>query len=268
MNIVPTDSASVFEALNTLVLNQAQLAIVRPTNPPPGIAGFVFTVVDDDGVELRSDITDYHTEENNPVQDHIALMPEIVSVTGSVAEVVKAVVTANPITQATNPLPIIPELTPPLTPGAEAVQIQTTENKANTDAAITSTDSLYGYYTSRLPQQPNQTKQQVAFGFMYHLWKGRQLFSVETPWGFFTNMALESCTPHQGPESRYVSNFDLTFKKIRTVRSVTVVPGLLAGRATYQQAPVTQNGTIGQVTPTALQTGQFYNAIQGGHSAP
>ncbi len=182
-------------------------------------------------------------------------------VNGDVAEVVKAVVTTKPVTAVTNPLPIIPELTPALTPGAEATQLQTVENAANTDSAITSTDSLYGYYAARLPQQPNQTKQQVAFGFLYQLWKGRQLFTVETPWGFFTNMAIESCTPHQGPDSRFVSNFDLTFKKIRTVRSVTIVPGLLAGRATYQQAPVTQNGTIGQVTPTTLQSAQFYQRV-------
>ena len=74
-------------------------------------------------------------------------------------------------------------------------------------------------------------------------------------------MAIQSVAARQGPTTRFVSSFEITFKKIRTVRSVTIVPGLLAGRATFQQAPVTQNGTIGQVTPTTLQTSQFYQRI-------
>lgn len=261
MTTVPTDSPSIFAALNTLVLNRAQLAIVRPDNPPPGIAGFIFDVVNDDGSELESDITDHFTEENNSVQDHIALRPEIVTVSGSIAEVVRAMPTAKRITAVTNPLPIIPSLTPVLAPGAEAAQVATVETAAQEQASITTTQSLYGYYQSRLPQQPNQTKQQVAYGYLYQLWKGRQLFSVETPWGFFTNMAVQSIAARQGPDSRFVSDFDITFKKIRTVKSITIVPGLLAGRATFQWAPTTQNGTIGQQTPTAAQTSQFYQTI-------
>lgn len=261
MNIVPTDSASVFAALNTLVLNKSQLAIVRPDNPPPGIAGFVFDVVDDDRSELESDITDHYTEENNAVQDHIALRPEVITVSGSVAEVVRAMPTTRPITSTVNPLPIIPELTPTLAPAAESAQITTEANAQSLDSSISSSQSLYGYYNARLPQQPNQTKQQVAHGYLYQLWKGRQLFSVETPWGFFNNMAIQWVSASQGPTTRYVSDFEITFKKIRTVRSVTIVPGLLAGRATFQWAPTTQNGTIGQTTPTTLQNAQFYQKI-------
>lgn len=261
MTTVPTDSPSIFAALNTLVLNRAQLAIVRPDNPPPGIAGFIFDVVNDDTSELESDITDHYTEENSAVQDHIALRPEVVTVSGSVAEVVRAVPTIRRVATTPNPLPIIPSLTPLLAPSAEAAQVATVATASQEQASITSTQTLYGYYQSRLPQQPNQTKQQVAYGYIYQLWKGRQTFSVETPWGFFTNMAIQSVAARQGPESRFVSDFDITFKKIRTVKSVDIVPGLLAGRAAFQQAPVTQNGTIGQTTPTAQQSAQFYQRI-------
>ena len=193
---------------------------------------------------------------------HRMLIYHFGSKEGLVAEVVKATVSAKKITPTSNPLPIIPELTPTLSPGAESAQVTTAENAANLNSSITTTQSLYGYYQSRLPQQPNQTKQQVAFGYIYQLWKGRQTFSVETPWGFFTNMAIQSVQARQGPNTRFVSDFDITFKKIRTARSVTIVSGLLAGRATSQQAPTTQNGTIGQVTPTASQSAQFYQQIR------
>lgn len=261
MNIVPTDQPSIYAALNTLVYDRAQIAIVRPDNPPPGIAGFLLSVVDDDRVELESDITNHYTEENSPVQDHIALQPERVTVTGAVAELVKANPTPKRITESPNPLPIIANMTPALAPAAETQQETYVETVAGDQNAVTDTQSLYGYYQARLPQQPNQTKQQVAFGYLYQLWKGRQTFSVETPWGFFTNMAILSVSASQGPVSRMVSDFSVTFQKIRTVRAVDLVPGLLAGRAVFQQAPTNQNGVIGQVTPTTAQESQFLRNI-------
>jgi hypothetical protein len=261
MNIVPTDTPSIFAALNTLRYNDQLLALVRPNNPPPGIAGFVFDVVGDDGVELESDITDHYTEENNPVQDHIALHPEVVTVSGSIAEVVRKTITAQPVASPTNPLPLVPSIVPTLAPGAEQAQATTLANDQAQNNAITSAESLYGFYQQKLPQQPNETKQQVAFGFIYQLWKGRQLFTVETPWGFFTNMAIQSVTAKQGPDSRFVSDFDITFKKIRTVRTVTVQLIDRAGRGAFQWAAITQGGTMGQKVPTALQEVQFKQSI-------
>lgn len=262
MITVPTDSPSVFDALNTLVLNQSQLAIVRPNNPPPGIAGFLFDLVNDDGAELESDITDHYVEENVPVQDMIALRPEIVTVSAQIAELVKRMPTVARVAPTTNPLPNIGGLEPALSPGAQAQQDATTQATADDNAAVTSAQSLYGYYNARLPQQPNQTKQSVIYGYFYQLWKGRQLFSVETPWGFFTNMAILSISARQPEQSKSVSEFNITFKKIRTVRSVIVTPGLLAGRAVFQQAPITQNGTVGQVPFTPAQTSQFFQRVQ------
>lgn len=261
MIIVPTDSPSIFDALNTLVLNSASLAIVRPNNPPPGIAGFLFDVVDDDVTELESDITDHFVEDNTPVQDQIALRPETVTVTGQIAELVRRVPTTASVAQVTNPLPNIDGLEPELAPGAAAQQEATTQATVDDNAAVASQQSLYGYYGSRLPQQPNQTKQSVVYGYLYQLWKGRQLFSVETPWGFFTNMAILSVSARQSAESKSVSEFSITFKKIRTVRSVTITPGLLAGRATFQQAPITQNGTVGQTPLSSAQSNQFFQRI-------
>lgn len=260
-NVVPTDQPSVFAALNTLVLNSSQLAIVRPNNPPPGIAGFVLDLVGEESAELDSDIPDHYIEDLTAVQDTIALRPEIVNVSGQIAELVKTILSAAPVTPPGNPLPIVPGLQPELTPGAAAVQATQDQSQASDEAAVQSTQSLYGYYTSRSPQQPNQTKQSQIYGYLYQLWRGRQLCSVETPWGFFENMALLYVRARQSEDSKYISDFEITFKKIRTARSVTITPGLLAGRATFQQAPITQNGTIGQVVPTSLQSSQFIQRI-------
>lgn len=267
MNIVPTNEPSIYAALNTLVLNQQQYALVRPDNPPPGIAGFLFDVVEDDNSDLESDITDYFIEDNSSIQDHIALRPETVTISGKVAELVKATIQNRPVAKVANPLPLVAGLVPQLTPQAEnneaAVQAQTVQEKA----AITDTQSLWGYYNSRSPQQPNQTKQSYIYGYFYQLWKGRQLFTIETPWGFFTNMAIQSMSATQGAETRVVSSFTITFKKIRVARSITIQPGNNAGRSVFQIAPITRNSTMGQLTPTTSQVAQFAQQIAPGTNA-
>ncbi len=264
MNIVPTNDPSIYAALNTLVLNQQQYALVRPDNPPPGIAGFLFDVVDDDSSELESDITDYFIEDNSSIQDHIALRPETVTISGKIAELVQSVVQNKPISKIGNPLPLVGGLIPVLTPQAVQNETAAAENTAQSNAAITSNESLWGYYNSRSPQQPSQTKQSYIYGYFYQLWKGRQLFTVETPWGYFTNMAIQSISATQGAETRFVSNFTITFKKIRVARSITINPGSNAGRSVFQVASENPNGTIGQLTPTSLQLRQIENQMTPG----
>ena len=269
MNIVPTDSTSIYAALSTLVMRDSQVVLVRPNNPPHGIAGFLLDVVEDDGSDLESDITDHYVEDNTAIQDHIALRPETITVTGKVAELVKAAPTARPVAVVPNTLPNVPELTPVLTDAAQAKQDASVASITEADAGVSSSQSLYGYYESLSRQQPGQTKQSYVYGYFYQLWKGRQLFSVETPWGIFENMAIQSMNAKQGPESRSVSEFSITFKKIRTASSITINAGLLTGRAVFgdpsaaagraavQRAPETRVGIAGSQFMSVPQREQF-----------
>jgi hypothetical protein len=251
-----------------------RLALVRPNNPPPGVAGFLFDVVDDDGSELESDITDHYIEDNTAIQDHIALRPETVTVTGRVAELVKSVPVTKPITQVTNPLPLVPDLMPTLAPGSQEREDAEVLAQTEGDAVIQFAQDLYGFYQNNSRQQPAQTKQSYIYGYIYQLWKGRQLFSVETPWGIFENMAILTASAKQGPESRSVSEFTITFKKIRVARTINVLPGLLeqravfdqnnsgnldflAGRSAFQRSPQVENGIVGQTPFTDAQSLQF-----------
>lgn len=262
MNIVPTNDPSIYDILNTLVVNQQTFAIVRPDNPPPGIAGFLFDVVEDDSSDLESDITDYYIENNSSIQDHIALKPETVTISGRVAELVLAVIEGKPTVQRGNPLPLIPGLTPDLTPEAQQNELDAQAEGIEEGASITNTDSLWGYYNSRSPQQPKQTKQSYVYGYFYQLWKGRQLCTVETPWGFFTNMAIQSISATQGAETRSVSSFTISFKKIRTASSLVITPGSRAGRSQGQAAFVTSAGFLGQQPLTLLRSTQIIQQVR------
>lgn len=356
-NIIPTDSPSaldVVESLSTL----EQKAIIRPNNPPPGVAGFLFDIVGDEWVELRSQITDHYTEANTSVQDNIALEPEQVTVRGVVAELAAAAPAPQETAPVTNPLPDNIPLTPPLTQGStssilstagignlarnvtsaaalgilarrapgvasvlkafgpqivagargrvtaaltsavqtlqepasaaalntpgvalpSAVQVavgvvrtvlpkiagsviqslKTLDNPnsqqllggavAQQDAAAGQSASLLQVYEAKQPTPPDRTRQSSAFLYFYSLWRGRQLFSVETPWGIWTNMAILSIRAEQGQDSRYASDFTVVFKKIRIAETVTVQVGQLAGRNAFQVAASdpTQNGNVGQ----------------------
>jgi hypothetical protein len=259
-NIVPTQGLDVFSALNTLVSQTSRLAIVRPDNPPPGVAGYLFNIVTDDAVDLESEITDHYIENNTAIQDHIALKPEMISVRGLVAELAGIQVTQGNISQQPNALPGIPGYLPEFTDGTIQTMVQNEIEPERQQAAISDSQSLFGYYNSRAPQEPNQTKQSYIFGYFYQLWKGRQLFSVETPWGIWNNMAIMSLNATQGEDTRTVSDIRIQFKRISKVETVTITPGNLAGRATLQRSGVAQNGVVGLQN---LTYGQSQTTIAG-----
>lgn len=355
--VVPTEKPSqlaVVKQLSTL----EQKAIVRPNNPPLGIAGFLFDITGDEWAELSSQITDHYTESNSTIQDNIALEPEKVTVRGLVAELFSFAPAPQEAAPVTNPLPVNVPFTPLLTSGAKegllstagiaglagtaaktaalgilarkspglasaavafgpqivagakeriamagssSVQtlsqpdataslnttgaaqpgfIQSSLNviknvipnlakgvvsalkkptvpanqkllggaAAQQDAATGSSSSLLQVYESKQPTTPNQTRQTSAFLYFYALWKARQLCSIETPWGIWTNMAALSIRAEQKADTRSSTEFTIVFKKMRFATNVTVDLGELAGRNAFQTqaAAPTQNGNVGQ----------------------
>ncbi len=244
MNRVPSDAPSIFEVLKTLTSLERQ-AIVRPNNPPPGVAGFLFDIVGDDLTELESDITDHFVEDNTSIEDQIALRPERITVQGVVAELFTTPPSTTRVVSPADPLPNNVTLEPTLTPGAQQTQDQAQAAADARAATVVNTQSLYDYFSARSPQEPNQTRQSKAFAYFYQLWKGRQLFSVETPYGVWDNMAILTMRAKQSEETRFVSDFAVTFKKIRIATTVSVNLGQLAGRLFSQKSEVSQNGNAG-----------------------
>ncbi len=247
-NIIPSDTqASELDVVKKLSALDQQ-AIIRPNNPPYGLAGFLFDVVLDDQVSLESDITDHYIEDNTAIQDQIALKPEQVTVRGLVAELTNALPRHNPAVRPVNPLPLVPDLFPAFSPGASQEFAAFEAEVDGASSVVTASQSLYSLYINKAPSQPDQTRQSSAFAYFYSLWKSRQLFTVETPWGYWTNMAILSISAKQPEETKYSSEFSVTFKKIRVARDVTVDIGQLAGRNVGQAgaSQPTQNGVVGK----------------------
>jgi hypothetical protein len=261
--VVPTtQTASVFDPIALLTAVQ-QAAIIRPNNPPPGIGGWVMDVVQDEEINLTANITDHYTEANVAIHDNMALPPVEVQVRGLVAELLLSPTAAGAVNAPVNPpdtsLPPIVEQGPQFTPQATQTMAQTATGNALADSNLTEHPSLAQYQQTTSPQQPGQTRQSNAFGYFVQLWQGRQLFTVETPWGFFANMALKGLTGRQGKDSRYQTEFSLTFKQIRFAGSATASIGQIAGRAAdYFSAsnPVVNqpgNASVSSAQQAALQ---------------
>lgn len=263
--IVPTGStASVFDPLALLSALQQQ-AVIRPNNPPPGIAGWVMDVVGDEEVTLSSAITDHFTENNRAIQDNIALPPPEISVTGLVAELLQDPAAAGAVQsprKIANPiLTEIIEQGPEFTPQAAQILVLAAEANGREIATQLLPQTLAQYEQRLSPQQPGQSRQSNAFGFFVQLWLGRQLFTVETPWGFWPNMAIKSLSGRQGRESRGQTEFSVSFKQVRFAGNVTVTVGQIAGRAgAYIQASAPVNNTLGNAAAeSAIGRSQIFN---------
>jgi len=243
-DIIPSDAGtSVFDVVKDLsTLNQQ--AIVRPSNPADGVSGFLFDITGDESFDLQSDITDHYVEGNYAIQDQIALKPETFTVRGMVAELVNLVPTNTRQAPTYDPLPPIPDMLPTLSPEAEETQTNSVADTELEETAIADTQSLYGLYEGLGVQGRIGTRQSRAFGYFYQLWKGRQLCTVETPWGLMTDMAILSVKFDQSEETKFKTDITVTFKKLRFARTTTVSVGELAGRLSFQKAEVAENGKV------------------------
>ncbi len=230
---------------------------------PGGIAGFVFDIEGEDRVESKASITDYHVEDNTTVQDNYALEPVRVILRGMVAELTWMPAASAPIqTSPPNPLPLNTPLVPPLTPGANEAQTQTTTNAANSVSATSgAAQNLYALYKG---SQTSSSRQAAAFGYFHQLKIGRVVtITVETPWGIWTGMCVENIVAIQPQDTKSVTDFTITFKEFRTVSTISGTLGQLADRMINQfaEANPQPNGSIGTATLTDQQEAQIQNGF-------
>ena len=256
--LIPYRQPSVFQpVVDAGFGSPVQLALVRPSNPPPGVAGFLFDIDEDQMADFSSDITDHFVEDNTAFQDQISLRPVEIEVNGCVGEL--AYNPANglsALTPANSQTPAFadnPDLAPSFPPGATA-QLATQQAAADSNSAgLGSAQSLAWFFGLSSPAPPLVTRQSNALLYFYNLWKARMLFTVETPWGFWENMAILNITATQPRDTKYRTDFRVRFKQITIAGSLTVSLGDVAGRAQGNAAAAApaQNGQLG-ATPASL----------------
>lgn len=151
-----------------------------------------------------------------------------------------------------------PLLSSPLGPvaGAAGSALGGAPNSPASSSASPGVNNLWQYYKSL--NGTNQTRQVLIVGYIYALWKGRQRFTVETPWGGLDSMIIESVDSTQPAETPGRTDHRITFKKFNVGPDVTVTSAV--GRAANQavESNPSTNGNVGQTDLTALATSPYY----------
>lgn len=270
-------------ALSNLVLVSPQSTVgYQPQNPPsadgsPSVAqqppAFLFHYEGEQTVVLESDITDHFIEDNTSIQDQIALKPETITTHGFIGELNDIPPAALALLKtAAEKLTVIGAYAPQLSETAliaysEAFLLyQVGANALNSAVsawssignAITGSNGQSVVGSNGLTVESSQNKQQTAFQQLYGYWRNRILFTVQTPWAVFQNMAIKTIRPIQSAETDVITDFELTFKMIRMARNITLNGGnpiSLGGQLNSQAAPETDLGTSSPTSSIGLSQG-------------
>lgn len=224
------------------------------TNTPPS---FLFDYEGENSVILQSEITDHYIENNTVINDQVALRPEKYMVHGFISELndIPPRILA-PLKQVADKLTVLSAYTPVLSITAirsfnRAQQLYNIANLA-VNAGVAAWNGGTG-----------QTKQQKAFFQFYGYWKNRTLFTVQTPWAIFKDMAIESLRAVQGEETRVITDFEITFKKMRFASTTVSQSSIVGNSVTAAQASSeAQNGVSAPTESTAFS--QAFSANLGG----
>ncbi len=251
----------------------------QPQNPPSSDnteqtlqqqpATLMFHYEGEQTVLIESDITDHYVETNIAVQDQIALRPETITTHGFIGELNDVTPSFLSIVKtAADKLTTVVAFQPELTTTAEIVYseaffaYQLAATVLNT--AVAAWDSLTGQGGESvingqgLTPQANQNKQQSTFQQFYGYWRKRTLFTVQTPWAVFQDMAIKSLRAIQDAETRMITDFEVTFKMIRTAStqvSQNSVSNTFQGRSASQSSGLDDLGTSSPPASTSLADG-------------
>ena len=201
---------------------QEQAAAIPPGSTEPSLSGkqYLFHIEGDNMIELQSDITDSYIETNSAINDHIALKPERVTVQGFIGElndifpIAPLGFGASFIAQKLTTLSAYsPELSASALIALNSV-ILAYQVAANLASSV-------GQTIATIKGQQYITKQAYYFGLFYSAWANRTLYTIQTPWNKYNNMAIESLRATQDSTTRMITDFEITFKKLRFIDTTT-----------------------------------------------
>lgn len=229
-----------------------------------GIAGFKFHVPQSEEIKFESDITDHYTDENEAFQDHIALKPIIITLTGYQGDYFY---TIHPIESAvalvTPTLKLVQEYIPKFSAivqqikgkpkVSELVSVDKAGNPISTlqggltanKNALNAVD-LFKFFQNIYKFKSAQAR---AFFYLEALWKAKTPFSVETSWKRYDNMVIQSLVPKRDGNAD-ITDFSVTFKQVNfAATQVKKLEG--AGRKSILDSDVIKKIDKGEeVSPT------------------
>lgn len=233
--------------------------VVSPANQF-GLGGFIFDIEGETTITAVNEITDHFVEDNSAVQDHIASRPLSVTLNTFVGEVTSqdldglAEVTQTAVRKLTTLSAYLPDLST-----AASFVKDSIENPRNltVEEAIDDVNNVYALIKNL---NPGATRQQQAYLYFKALRDQKILVSLQTPFEYIPNMAIETLVATQEEGTNTISNFSITLKQIRTVSTkfVTFDKADYSGRAGDQRQPQTDKGKAqGSEGTLVIRAGEF-----------
>jgi hypothetical protein len=223
-------------------------ALLKGSDLKKGIEGILLDINLTENVSYSAQITDHFTENNSSIQDHIALDPVRITLTGKVGELVYTKAAGISFLKA-----MADRLTPLglLSPKQGLQATKAIAAAYEVSSAIDTATKAYNNLSDLFKGNPSLNKQQTAFTQFENLFLLRSIISVETPWKTYPSMAIESWSADQDAESIMETTFTLTFKEMRFVGTTTNT-GTLVGRIAAQASAASN---LGKQAPAT--TGSF-----------
>lgn len=244
----------------SLLTNGLKQYVVTPVNAF-GLGGFVFDVEGDSVVNLSTEITDHYLEDNSAVQDHIAIRPKRVILRRYVGELVyQPDQNLNSTVQSVvQKLTALSSFLPVLSKGAEQIFSLKAEditfNKLKDTISSKTINQLTDYWAFSKNLLGQESRQQRAYTYLKALMEQRILVSLQTPFEFVNNMAIESIVAIQPEGSKYISDFTIVLKQIRFAQLITAPSGTIGTVVTGNIGNLesTLNPPADQFNPPVLQ---------------
>lgn len=250
---------SALEAGTLRAASLSGLILVNPTSNrgiQPQLVGapkFLFNYEGENTVSLESDITDHFVENNTAIQDQIALKPEMITTNGYIGELNDVVPElVQTLKTAADKLVLLAALSPTISATANIAYVKAL-NAFNVASAVARVGvSVWNSVVN------GQSKQGAAYSQFYGYYKNRQLFTVQTPWAVFEDMAIKSIRATQDEETRMISTFEITFKKMRFAQTITSKGSSLQFQGRLQSQG---SSLIDQGVSTPSPAGSFSGAL-------
>lgn len=201
-----------------------------------GIAGFKFHLPRREEIQMSSEITDHYTESNTPVQDHIARKPIIITLTGFQGEYFYSPTILGKLDSVLSSIvptqQLITSYLPEFTDSAKqaklfylkAKETYVQNKQGGLKSAVTKTWNDMNFNAVDLWKTASDawkltSAQTRAFLYFKYLWESNSLFTVETTWARFDDMAILEVRPLRD-ENADITDFSIKLKQINRVRTL------------------------------------------------
>lgn len=223
---------------SVISLGLATKALLKPQNQVEGIEGLIFAIPETESIQLQAQITDHVVEDNSTLNDHIAISPIKLTLTGKISELVLTKSSLEKYAETVlNTLGSVGALSPAFSQSATQALSTVTRAKQAAEQTLNKLKNIKDVVSGN----PTKTKQQEYYLELKQMFYGRGLYTVQTPWETLENMAIENVSFDQDESTNEWTTVSVSLKQL-TLAQTKQLTQEIKGRIKIQKSPVSEKG--------------------------